>query len=290
VSPARRRAAVGHLRRRFKVSERRACRVVGQVRSTQRYAAVPSDFEVRLVKEMHAHAQAHQRYGYRRVHALLVAGGWVVNLKRIERLWRAEELRVPPRRVNRPGSKGPGHDGNSAWARPALGPGHTWSYDFMSLRTNDGRPLRLLNVVDEYTRVGVGFHVARSIGARGVRATLARLFEQVGVPAFIRSDNGKEFISATVVDWLAEQGVSAVPVAKASPQQNCYVERFNGSMRDEVLDREEFHSVLEAQVVIGRYYHEYNNDRPHRGLGMITPVAFDRAERARLSDHGEGGG
>lgn len=139
MSPARRRAAVGHLQRRFKVSERRACRVVGQVRSTQRYAAVPGDFETRLVKEMHAHAEAHPRWGYRRVHALLVADDWDVNRKRIERLWRREQLRVPPRRLNRPNAKGPGSDGNSAWERPAVGPGHTGSYDFVSLRTTDGR-------------------------------------------------------------------------------------------------------------------------------------------------------
>jgi len=289
VSPARRRAAVTHLQRRFGVSQRRARRVVGQVRSTQRYAPTPSDLEARLVKEMHAHAEAHPRWGYRRVHALLVADGWTVNLKRIERLWRAEGLRVPPRRLVRPGGKGPGGDGNAAWARPALRPGHTWSYDFMTLRTTDGRPMRLLNVVDEYSRVAVGFHVARSIGARGVISTLARLFATYGAPQVIRSDNGREFVAASVVAFLAEHGVQAAPVAKASPQQNCYVERFNGTMRDELLDGETFDTVTEARVVIGRYYVEYNTIRPHRGLGMVTPLAFDKAERQRLRDQDEGG-
>jgi putative transposase len=290
VSPARRRAAVGHLQRRFGVSQRRACLVVGQRRSTQRYAGVPSDFEARLVKQMHAHAETHPRWGYRRVHALLVADGWAVNLKRIERLWRAEELRVPPRRANRPNGKGPGAAGNSAWERPALHPGHTWSYDFVSLRTTDGRPLRLLNVVDEYTRVAVGFHVARSIGARSVIATLDRLFATHGAPAVIRSDNGREFVADSVVAWLHERGVAAAFIARASPQQNCYVERFNGTMRDELLDGETFDSVTEARVVIARWFEEYNNDRPHRGLSMATPVAFDRAERQRLRDSDEGGG
>jgi putative transposase len=289
VSPARRRAAVGHLQRRFKVSERRACRVVGQVRSTQRYAAVPGDFETRLVKEMHVHAEAHPRWGYRRVHALLVADGWEVNRKRIERLWRREQLRVPPRRLNRPNAKGPGSDGNSAWERPAAGPGHTWSYDFVSLRTTDGRPLRLLNVVDEYTRVAVGFHIARSIGARSVIATLSRIFETHPAPAVIRSDKGREFIAGTLVAWLNEHGVEAAFVARASPQQNCYVERFNGTMRDELLDGETFNTVAEARVVLARYYAEYNQDRPHRGLKMATPLAFDRAERRRLRDSAEGG-
>jgi putative transposase len=258
--------------------------VVGQCRSTQRYMIVPSDFEDRLVKEMHVHAAAHPRWGYRKIHRLLADDGWAVNPKRIERLWRAEGLRVPPRRRNRPNGKGIGEAGNSAWERPALRPGHIWSYDFVSLRTQDGRPLRLLNVVEEYTRKGVGFDVARSIGARRFKATLERLFAEGGKPELIRNDNGKEFTSTELIAWLAEQGVTAVQVAKACPQQNCYVERFNGVMRDECLDGELFHSVLEGKVVIGRYYDEYNNQRPHRGLAMMTPNAFDKTERARLAD------
>lgn len=241
------------------------------------------------MKQMHVHAAAHPRWGYRKIHALLVDEGWAVNVKRIERLWRAEGLRVPPRRLNRPNGKGIGQSGNSAWARPAVHPGHIWSYDFVALRTQDGRPLRLLNVVDEYTRRGVGFDIARSIGSRRVKTTLERLFDQHGRPALIRSDNGKEFTAAELTTWLTEQGVSAVQVAKASPQQNCYVERFNGIMRDELLDGELFHSVLESKVVIGRYYDEYNNTRPHRGLGMMTPAAFDKAERTRLTNTNGGG-
>ena len=244
---------------------------------------VPSGFEDRLIKQMHVHAAAHPRWGYRKIHHLLVDDGWVVNVKRIERLWRAEGLRVPPRRKNRPNGKGIGESSNSAWSRPALRPDHIWSYDFVALRTQDGRPLRLLNVVDEYTRKGVGFEVARAIGTRRVKSALERLFAEHGKPGLIRSDNGKEFTSAELVAWLTEQGVTAVQVAKASPQQNCYVERFNGIMRDECLDGELFHSVLEAKVVFGRYYDEYNNVRPHRGLGMMTPSAFDKTERARLA-------
>jgi transposase InsO family protein len=251
---------------------------------------VPSDFADRLVKEMHVHAAAHPRWGSRKIYELLVADGWPVNHKRIERLWRAEGLRVPPRRRNRPGGKGIGESSNSAWERPAVRPDHIWSYDFVSLRTQDGRPLRLLNVVDEHTRRGIGFEVARSIGARRVKTALEQLFAESGRPELIRSDNGKEFTSVELVSWLAEQGVTAVQIAKASPQQNCYVERFNGVMRDECIDGELFHSVLEAKVVIGRYYEEYNNQRPHRGLGMMTPAAFDKAERARLASKDGGSG
>jgi transposase InsO family protein len=268
---------VAFLVRRHKVSERRACKVIGQHRSTQRYAAVPGDFEKRLVKQMRAHAEAHPRWGYRRVHALLVADGWQINLKRVERLWRLEGLMVPKARKHR-GQKALGGDENSAWALPAVRPNHVWSYDFVSARTVDGAPLRILNIVDEFTREAVASHVARSIGARDIIRVLDRVFARRPRPAIIRSDNGREFIAATVIDWLAEHEVTAAFVAKASPQQNCYVERFNGSMRDELLNGELFHSVLEARVVVGDWIDSYNSSRPHRGLGMMTPAAFAAAQ------------
>lgn len=273
MSPSRRRAAVEFLKRKHKVSERRACRVVGQHRSTNRYSPVPGDFEARLVEAIHKIAGSHPRYGYRRVHALLVADGWNVNVKRVERLWRREGLAVPPRRKDR-GQKAIGTDEFSAWALPALKPIHIWSYDFVSVRTLDGGPVRVLNVVDEFTRVALGSHVARSIGAAAVVKHLAKLFDLHGRPAMIRSDNGREFIAATVRDWLTAQGVQAVFIAKASPQQNCYVERFNGSMRDELLNGESFRTVTETRVVIESWLAEYNNLRPHRALGMKTPAAF----------------
>jgi transposase InsO family protein len=160
---------VAFLVRRHKVSERRACRVVGQHRSTQRYAAVPGDFEQRLVKAMRALAETHPRWGYRRIHALLQNEGWPVNLKRVHRLWRLEGLVVPARRKKH-GKKAPGTDQNSAWALPAVRVDHIWSYDFLATRTADGGPLRVLNIVDEYTREAVGSHVARSIGGPRRRA------------------------------------------------------------------------------------------------------------------------
>jgi putative transposase len=273
VSPIRRRDAVAFLVRRHHVSERRACKVLGVHRSTQRYVPVPGDFETRLIKAMRSHAEAHPRWGYRRVHALLVSDGWSVNVKRVHRLWVLEGLRVPARRKHR-GLKAGGTDANSAWALPAVRPNHVWSYDFVAARTIDGAPLRILNIVEEFTREAVVSHVARSIGAREVIRVLDTVFTTRGKPAIIRSDNGREFIAATVVNWLADQGVSAAFIAKASPQQNCYVERFNGSMRDELLDSELFHTVLEARVVIGEWINSYNSSRPHRGLGMMTPAAF----------------
>jgi transposase InsO family protein len=285
VSPARRRDAVKYLCRRHKVSERRACQLIGQHRSTQRYASVPTDYETRLVAEMHALATEHPRFGYRMVHALLVDRGWAVNRKRIERLWRLEGLKVPPARKKRWGNDATGVDANSAWALPALAPGHVWSYDFVAARTRDGGPLRILNVVDEFTRECVGVRVARNIGTREVRRFLERLFAERGRPEFIRSDNGREFSSAELVAWLTEQNVTAAFIAKASPQQNCYIERFNGTMRDQLLNGEEFDSVLEAKVVIEAWVVIYNTIRPHRALKMRTPERFAADWRAANPNH-----
>jgi putative transposase len=207
VSPTRRRDAVCYLVGRHKVSERRACRVVGQYRSTQRYQRLPAEYELRLVARMNELAAAHPRWGYRRVWSFLRVEGWLVNRKRIERLWRLEGHRVPPRRSQNSGKRAQGTAEQSVWNLPATGPNHVWSYDFMSGRTRDGSPIRILNVVDEYTRVALGSRVARSIGARDVISELERLFDQHGKPAVLRSDNGREFIAESLAEWLAKQGV-----------------------------------------------------------------------------------
>jgi transposase InsO family protein len=225
VSPARRRDAVTHLCGRFPVSERRACRLLAQHRSTQRYRAVPADFELRLTKRMNALATRHPRYGYRRIWALLRTEGWRVNRKRVERLWRLEGHRVPPMRHKASGQKALGGAERAVWNLPAAAPNHIWSYDFVSARTRRGGAIRILNVVDEYTRVSLGCRVARSIGAREVARFLEELFERHGVPQMIRSDNGREFIAATVLDFLAEYGVAPAFIEKGRPQQNPFVER-----------------------------------------------------------------
>jgi putative transposase len=214
VSPARRRDAVRFLVGRRRVSERRACRVVGQQRSTQRYRPQPPQLELRLVKRMNELAATHPRYGYRRVWALLRAEGFVVNRKRVERLWRLEGHRVPPRRSVASGKKAQGTAENASWNRPAMRPNDVWSYDFMSCVTRDGHSFRILNVVDEHTRVAVGCRVARSIGARDVIAELEQLFARHEKPCVLRSDNGREFIAATLADWLDRQGVKTAFVEK----------------------------------------------------------------------------
>jgi putative transposase len=209
--------------------------------------------------------------------ACLVAAaqrGLEVNRKRIERLWRLEGHRVPPRRSQASGRRAYGTAEKAIWNLPATRPNHVWSYDFMGCRTRDGNPIRILNVVDEYTRVAIGCRVARSIGARDVIGELERLFACHGRPELLRSDNGREFIAESLGAWLAEQGVKTAFIEKGSPQQNAFVERFNGTMRDELLNGEEFDNLLEARVVISNWLVEYNTLRPHRGLGMLTPAAF----------------
>ena len=260
--------------RRYKISERRACKVVGQHRATQRYKGIEPKVEEKLIAEMNRIATAHPRWGYRMVGRILRNRGWVVNEKKVERLWRQEGHKVPPRRSKDTGKRSFGAAENSSWNRPADGPNHTWSYDFVSCRTSRGSAFRILNVVDEFTRIALGSKVSRTIGALEVVATLQKLFEEHGKPKVIRSDNGREFIAATVVEWLAEQGVKPAFIEKGSPQQNPFVERFNGTMRNELLNGEQFDSLLEARVMIAAWIEEYNTQRPHRGLGMMTPFEF----------------
>jgi putative transposase len=219
VSPARRRDAVRYLQRRHNVSERRACRVLGQHRSTQRYRAVSPDLEIRLVRRMNVLAERHPRYGYRRIWALLKTEGWAVNRKRIQRLWRLEGHRVPPRRSMASGKRAQGQAENAVWNLPAARPNDVWSYDFMGARTRSGGPLRILNVVDEYTRVALGCRVASSIGARDVIAELTELFRIHGRPRVLRSDNGREFIAASLVSWLRAQGVRRRSSRREAPSR-----------------------------------------------------------------------
>ena len=283
---------MAYLVRRFKVSERRACRLVGQHRSTQRYEPLPADFEDRLVKAMWVHAEAHPRWGYRQVWGLLVDDGWAVNRKRVERLWRLEGMRVPPLKSKNSGKKASGSAENSIWNFPAVFVDHVWTIDFVTDYTVHGTAFRSFNVLDEYSRFFVGAHVARSIGARSVKAFFEILFATEGKPKFLRADNGREFIGKELGAWLESQGVTILFVEKASPKQNGFVESFHSRMRDECLNAEEFDSVLEARVVIGQWRDLYNNTRRHRGLGLKTPAVFRAealAQRAASKRQTDGG-
>lgn len=271
------------VRQKFDVSERRACRVLHQPRATQRRAAhVPAD-EPRLIGRMTSLAQSYGRYGYRRITAMLRVEGWRVNHKRIERLWRCEGLKVPQKQPKR--GRLWLNDGSCVRLRP-LWPNHVWAYDFVQDRTHEGRPLRMLVIVDEFTRECLAIDVARRMTADDVLERLTELFIRRGVPDCIRSDNGSEFTAQAVREWLARVGVKTLFIEPGSPWENGYVESFNGKLRDELLDREIFCTLLEAKVLIERWRRHYNQLRPHSALGYRPPaptaLAFPAASTKAL--------
>jgi putative transposase len=252
-----------------RVSQRRACRVLGQPRSTQRRAPAVPDDEPRLVARMVELATQYGRYGYRRVTALLRAEGWRVNAKRVERLWRREGLKVPARQPKR--KRLWDNDGSCARLRPER-KDHVWAYDLVHDRTNDGRAFRMLTVVDEFTRECLAIDVGRGVTSEDVLERLSDLLVRRGVPAHIRSDNGPEFTAKRVREWFGRVGVSALYIEPGSPWENGYCESFNGKLRDELLDREVFDTLLEAKVLIERWRREYNGVRPHSSLGYRPPA------------------
>jgi transposase InsO family protein len=251
------------------VSERRACRVLGQHRSTQRKVARTPDDEARLTADIVELARQYGRYGYRRITALLKQAGWAVNRKRVERIWRREGLKVPQRQPKR------GRlwlaDGSCVRLRPER-PNHVWAYDFVEDRTHDGRRFRMLNIVDECTRECLAIKVARRLKAADVIELLADLFVTRGTPEHIRSDNGPEFVAKAVQGWIAAVGAKTAYIARGSPWENGYVESFNGKLRDELLRGEIFYSLREAEVLIEAWRRHYNADRPHSALGYRPPA------------------
>ena len=209
------------------------------------------------------------RYGYRRITILLRREGWEVNHKRVERLWRIEGLKVPQKQPKR--RRLWFNDGSCVRLRPEY-KNHVWSYDFVAERTSDGRSLRMLNIIDEYTRECLAIRVKRKIKASDVIDTLADLFLTRGTPQFIRSDNGPEFVAELLRNWLFDLGVNTAFIEPGSPWENGYIESFNGKMRDELLNREIFDTLLEARVVTEDWRMEYNTVRPHSSLGYRPPA------------------
>jgi putative transposase len=209
------------------------------------------------------------RYGYRMITAFLKQEGFELNHKRVERLWRREGLKVPSRQPKR--RRLWLNDGSCVRLRPAYRD-HVWSYDFMMTRTSDGRPLRLLNLIDEYSRECLSIDVGRRLTGEDVLERLTELFVLRGVPAYLRSDNGSEFTARVVRDWLDKVGVKTLYIEPGSPWENGYVESFNGRLRDELLEREIFDTVLEAKVLIERWRVQYNTIRPHSSLGYRPPA------------------
>jgi len=264
---------VDEVREKLGVSERRACRVLGQARSTQRRQPYVPDDEPRLVTQMIELASEYGRYGYRRITALLRHDGWKVNHKRIERLWRREGLKVPKKQPKR--GRLWLNDGSCIRLRPQY-KDHVWAYDFVHARTHDGRPLRMLTLVDEYTRECLSIDVAKRLDSEDVLERLTWLFVTRGVPKYLRSDNGSEFTAKAVRKWLNRVGVKTLYIEPGSPWENGYTESFNSRLRDELLDRELFTSVHEARVLLEQHRVGHNSDRPHSSLGFQTPDAFMR--------------
>lgn len=269
MSPARRRELVEHVQQQWGVSERRACRVLRQPRATQRYQAVQADDEERLTARIVELASEYGRYGYRRITALLRSEGWKVNHKRVERLWRQEGLKVPVKQPKR--GRLWLNDGSCVRLRPEY-PNHVWSYDFMQDRTHNGSTFRILNVIDEYSRECLLSRVERRISHEEVLEELTWLFCTRGLPAHIRSDNGPEFTAQRVRDWLSRLSVGPLFIEKGSPWENGYIESFNGKMRDELLDREIFYTLKEAQVLTEDWRCHYNTKRPHSSLNYRPPA------------------
>jgi putative transposase len=272
---------VDFVRTQIEVSERRACAVLGQPRTTQRRRPAVRDDEDALTAAIIRLATAYGRYGYRRVTALLRGEGWRVNLKRVYRIWRREGLKVPQKQPKR--GRLWLNDGSCIRLRPER-EGHVWSYDFVQDRTQDGRAFRMLTVIDEYTRRCLAIVVARKLNADEVLHCLTDLFTLHGPPEHIRSDNGPEFAAKAVRGWLGRVGVKTLFIEPGSPWENGYNESFNSKLRDELLNGEIFTTLYEAKVLIECWRRHYNTIRPHSSLGYrppapetILPPAFNLA-------------
>ena len=246
------------------------CVALGQHRSTQRKTPRGRDDEEALTADIIELARQYGRYGYRKIKALLRDAGWVVNAKRVERIWRREGLKVPAKQPKR--GRLWLNDGSCIRLRPEHR-NHVWSYDFVEDRTHDGRKFRTLNVVDEFTRECLAIRVARKLNSSDVIDVLSDLFILRGVPGHIRSDNGSEFIAQAVQDWIKAVGAETAYIAPGSPWENGYVESFNARLRDELLDGEIFYSLREAQVIIESWRRHYNTMRPHGSIGYRPPAS-----------------
>ena len=256
---------------RLGLAERRACRITGQNRSTQRHHGPRRDRDDALRRRLREVSREHPRWGYRRAWALLRGEGWEVNRKRIQRLWREEGLRVPPRRRKR---RRLGHSTANAGHLRAERADHVWALDFQFDTTSDGRILKLLHVVDEHTREALWIEVARRIDADATVAILERIAATRAAPELIRMDNGPELTAHAIRDWCRATGASTAYIEPGSPWENPFVESFGSRVRDEMLGVEVFDTLLEARVVIEDWRTEYNTVRPHSSLQWLAPSAY----------------
>lgn len=266
---------------KYQLSERNACRIVGQPRGTQRYVPTLKPDEDELTRNIVLLASDYGRYGYRRITAMLNDGGIEVGKDRVQRIWRREGLKVPKKQPKR--SRLWLADGSCIRLRPEY-PNHVWSFDFVEAQTHDGRRIRLMTLIDEFTRKCLAIRVARRINAIGVIETLADAMLMYGIPAHIRSDNGPEMVAKVLRQWLSGLGTKSLYIEPGSPWENGYCESFNGKLRDELLNGEIFYSLREAQVVIEQWRVHYNTKRPHSSLGYRPPAPLAIAPKATPLD------
>jgi putative transposase len=262
------------VRDRLGVSERRACWYVGQHRSTQRHERERAGDDAALRQRLGEISAERPRWGYRRAHARLREEGWEVNRKRVQRLWREEGLRVPVRRRKR---RRLGDSTVPAERLRAERPNQVWALDYQQDQSADGRVLRLLNVVDEFTREALQMLVERSIDADRTVDVLEGLVAERGAPEHLRMDNGPELTAHALRDWCQFAKTGTAYIEPGSPWQNPFVESFHSRVRDELLDVEEFSCLAEAKVVISDWREDYNHRRPHSALGMRAPAVFAAA-------------
>ncbi len=269
MSPSRRRGCIDLVRQILNVSERRACLVLGQHRSTQRKVPRGRADEERLRQDIITLSETYGRYGYRMVTGLLNNAGWHVNHKRVERIWRSEGLKVPRKHKKR--GRLWLNDGSCVRLRPKR-PNHVWSYDFVHERTHDGRAFRTLNIIDEFSKEALMIRVNRKLNSTDVVDALTDLFILRGPPVYIRSDNGPEFVAEKVRKWITTVGAKTAFIEPGSPWENGYCESFNSRFRDELLNGEIFYTLKEAQIIIEKWRVHYNTVRPHSSLGYKPPA------------------
>jgi putative transposase len=267
VGCAARREVVEFIKSR-NISERRGCHLTGLNRKSHRYRQRRKP-ERKLIGRIRQLAMKHPRFGYRRIWACLKREGIKINLKKVYRLWKWEKLSLPKRRASKRRAKPT--DGIMPKAETA---NQVWTYDFVFDQSLSGKSLKMLTLIDEYTRECLAVEVGVSMTSERVRQILERVCSEKGFPEMIRSDNGSEFIGQAVNNWLAENGIKPLFIEPGKPWQNGKGESFNGKLRDECLSREWFSSVKEAQVVIGEWRNFYNTERPHSSLGYLTPQEF----------------
>jgi putative transposase len=277
VTPAAHRKAADYLQSTYEMSERRACRVLGVDRATVRYQSTRPNDEM-LRERLKGLAHERRRFGYRRLHVLLRRDGHTVNKKRVQRIYREEKLTVRRRggRKRALGTRRPMETPTKANAR--------WSMDFVSDQISDGRRFRIFAVVDDCTRENLGLIADTSISGRRVARELDAIISQYGRPTSVVSDNGTEFTSNAILEWANERGVEWHYIAPGKPQQNAYIESFNGRLRDELLNETLFRSLRHAREELAIWRRDYNHERPHSSLGYLTPAQYS----ATLGDAGRG--